>query len=135
LTTLLLDTHVLIWLSEDVPKIGSQSRTAIEGIRTGAPGAFSAISIWEIALLEAKHRLGISVSADVARLRFLAIGLIEMPLTGQIGISAAHLPDTHSDPADRFLVATALAHDATLVTADERILAWPGPLLRLDARR
>jgi PIN domain nuclease of toxin-antitoxin system len=45
------------------------------------------------------------------------------------------LAGLHSDPADRIIVATALAHDATLITADERLLAWRGPLKTHDARR
>ena len=40
-----------------------------------------------------------------------------------------------ADPADRFIVATAMATGATLVTADHRILRWPGTLNRHDARR
>jgi PIN domain nuclease of toxin-antitoxin system len=32
----------------------------------------------------------------------------------------------HSDPADRFLVATAKVYDLTLVTADERLMNVPG---------
>jgi PIN domain nuclease of toxin-antitoxin system len=36
------------------------------------------------------------------------------------------------DPADRLIVATALAGHR-LMTADQRILSWPGRLCRLDA--
>jgi PIN domain nuclease of toxin-antitoxin system len=32
----------------------------------------------------------------------------------------------YRDPADRFLAATARAHDLTLVTADQRLLRVPG---------
>ncbi len=39
----------------------------------------------------------------------------------------------HGDPADRLIVATALGGHQ-LLTADQRILNWPGPLSRLDAR-
>ncbi len=31
------------------------------------------------------------------------------------------------------LVATAIAHDAVLVTSDEQVLNWKGPLRRHDA--
>ena len=61
-------------------------------------------------------------------------GLIEIPVDGEIGIRANTLADFHADPADRIIVATALeGHE--LITADERILDWPGQLSRLDARR
>jgi PIN domain nuclease of toxin-antitoxin system len=38
------------------------------------------------------------------------------------------------DPADRFIVASALSHGAALVTADEALLRWPHALERVDAR-
>lgn len=57
-----------------------------------------------------------------------------VPLTHEIAIAAYGLPgEFHRDPADRMLVATAVVHDLTLVTADERILAYPHAL-SLDAR-
>lgn len=40
--------------------------------------------------------------------------------------------DFHADPADRLIVSTAL-DGHRLVTADQRILDWPGPLSRLRA--
>ena len=59
-------------------------------------------------------------------------GLTEIPVNGEIGIRAAGLADFHRDPADRLIVATALGGHR-LVTADQRILDWPGPLSCLRA--
>jgi PIN domain nuclease of toxin-antitoxin system len=50
-------------------------------------------------------------------------------------MAAVELEDMHSDPIDRIIVATALAHDAVLLTADRPILEWSGQLRRQDARR
>lgn len=60
-------------------------------------------------------------------------GLIEIAVTGDIGIRAATLPDFHKDPADRLIVATALAGGHQLVTSDRKILDWSGPLRRIPA--
>ena len=68
------------------------------------------------------------------RMDLLKEGLIEIPVDGDIGIRANALPDFHSDPADRIIVATAMSGHR-LVTADERILSWDGSLARLDARQ
>jgi PIN domain nuclease of toxin-antitoxin system len=57
---------------------------------------------------------------------------VEIPVDGEIGIRATGLADFHGDPADRLIVATALGGHQ-LVTADERILDWPGALGRLRA--
>ena len=40
----------------------------------------------------------------------------------------------HADPADRFIAARAIWHRATLLTADQAILNWPGSVERLDGR-
>ena len=47
---------------------------------------------------------------------------------------AVDIADFHADPADRIILATAVLNGLTLITADERILDWPGQLLRHDAR-
>lgn len=44
-----------------------------------------------------------------------------LPLTARVAVSSARLSWDHRDPADRLIVATARAHDAPLVTADDAI--------------
>jgi PIN domain nuclease of toxin-antitoxin system len=65
----------------------------------------------------------------------MALGVHEIPVSSEIAMSAAELSNLHRDPIDRIIVATALAEDAVLLTADGRILGWPGQLKRQDARR
>ena len=68
------------------------------------------------------------------RLDLMKQGLAEIPLDGNITVRAGLLPDIHGDPCDRLIISTALeGHE--LVTADERILRWPGQLSRIDARQ
>ena len=62
----------------------------------------------------------------------LEAGVVEIPVDGEIGIRAVGLAEFHADPADRLIVATALAGHR-LVTSDRRILEWPGRLSRLNA--
>jgi PIN domain nuclease of toxin-antitoxin system len=63
------------------------------------------------------------------------LGIREIPVSSEIAMSAAELGNLHLDPIDRIIVATALAEDAVLLTADGHILEWPGELKRQDARR
>ena len=58
----------------------------------------------------------------------------DRPADGRIGLLAATFDDLHRDPADRFIAATALGRDATLLTADEKLLARQSGLRRQDAR-
>ncbi len=80
-----------------------------------------------------KGRLDLLIDLGVWRRDLLDRGLIEIPVDGDIATRAGLLPDMHGDPADRIIVATSL-EGHRLVTADGKILRWPGPLGRLDAR-
>ncbi|RJF88227.1 type II toxin-antitoxin system VapC family toxin [Oleomonas cavernae] len=132
---ILLDTHVLIWWTQGIDQLGPKSRLALDAALDNEQLAVSAVTFWEAALLDTKNRLKLLPTVLAWRQAALGLGLEELPLTGTIAIASAQLENMHGDPADRFLVATALAHDAVLMTADERILAWPGALRRLDARQ
>ena len=57
------------------------------------------------------------------------------PLTGDIAIIAVQLDALHGDPADRFIAATAVAHGAALMTADDTLLAWRSKIRRINAER
>jgi PIN domain nuclease of toxin-antitoxin system len=69
------------------------------------------------------------------RARLLDTGVNELVLTGEIALLAAGLDGLHGDPADRFIAASAIVHQATLVTADERLLDWKHRLKRQDAAK
>jgi PIN domain nuclease of toxin-antitoxin system len=131
---LLLDTHVWIWTQEQPDAIGSGSRTLLE--TTTDELCVSAVSSLEIARLVAGGLLELRGSLD--RWVRSAVDSIEarsIDVDHRVAIEAYKLPGRfHKDPADRLLVATARLHDLTLVTADERILAYRS-VRTLDARR
>ena len=130
---LLLDTHVLVWSRLGDVRLGDRARDHIEWAAQNEEAAVSAITFWELAMLHEKGRLRILADIRAWRATLLDDGLIEIPIDGDIGVRANDLVEFHPDPADRIIVATALAGHQ-LVTADERILGWPGNLSRLDAR-
>ena len=84
-------------------------------------------------MLHEKGRMRIFADIRSWRAALLDEGLIEIAIDGEIGIRANSLAIFHADPADRIIVATAL-EGHQLVTADQRILDWPGDVMRLDAR-
>jgi PIN domain nuclease of toxin-antitoxin system len=94
-----------------------------------------AVSFWECAMLHARRRLVLPQSPRAWRSELLAAGLIELPIDGEIAVLATELDDLHKDPADRFIAATAIKHQATLLTADARLLRWRHPLERRDATK
>lgn len=131
---IILDTHVLIWLDADLAELGDETAGKIDREFSTGDVAVSAISFWETAMLIAKGRLVIAKPLMRWREDLLHAGLLELPVDGRLGIESADLQDFHGDPADRFIVASALNAEGTLVTADRKILAWSGPLNTLDAR-
>ena len=80
----------------------------------------SPISLWEALLLVRKGRISIQGDAESWQARATA-RFREAPLTFEV-VLAAHDLSLHSDPADRFLAATARIFSLTLLTADERLL-------------
>lgn len=130
---IVLDTHVLVWLDKGDARLGNETRHALDEALAAGELTVSAISFWETAMLVAKGRLSLPTPVDVWRRQLLDAGLLELPVDGQIGVLAVSLPDLPGDPADRIIIATATQHRATLVTVDERLLAWTGPLPRRNA--
>lgn len=125
---LLLDTHVLVWLVEGYSSLGAAARAAIQRAAGQDGVVVSAITPWEIALLVSKNRL--QLDRDVMNWLRDALampGVTLAPLTPEIAVASTRLPwETHGDPADRILVATARHIGATLVTADKALLEMVG---------
>ncbi len=132
---MVLDTHVVLWMRLGAARLGLDTRAAIDRAWQWGELCVSAVSFWEVALLKDKGRIGFPEDVGLWRREQLEQGVIEIPVDGEIGIRAAVLPDFPRDPADRIIAATALVGSHQLVTADQRILDWPGPLNRRDARK
>ena len=130
---ILLDTHVLLWLLLDDSRLGDQTRQTIVDAWVEGEVAVSAITFWEVALLHDRGRIALLGDIGMWRMGLLDAGLSEIPVDGDVGIRAVALENFHPDPADRLIVATALGGHR-LITADRRILEWPGRLDRLSAR-
>ena len=131
---IVLDTHVLLWVTQQPEKIGKNCTDLIQQSWVSQTVAVSAISFWEIAMLQAKGRIHLQGTVQTWRLLLLNQGLKELSIDGQIGIQAVQL-ELHGDPADRLIAATALVHQAILCTADDKLLAWQSTLIRQDSRR
>jgi PIN domain nuclease of toxin-antitoxin system len=122
--TLLLDTHVWLWAVEAPQTLGRRTRSLL--LTLGNDRLVSAISALEIARLCLDQRVILSISPkrwieDSAR----DLHLQQVDVDCAIALEAYSLPDPfHRDPVDRVLVATARTYQATLLTADERILGY-----------
>ncbi len=129
---ILLDTHVILWMRLGDVRLGANARVEIDRAWESEEVAVSAISFWEIAMLQHKGRIRFPEDVGLWRREQLEQGVAEVAIDGAIAIRAVSLADFHADPADRLIVATAL-EGHRLITADERILGWSGPLSRVRA--
>ena len=132
---IVLDTHVLLWLDSDAPQLGEEARRLIEQAWRSDQVLVSAISFWEVAMLEKWGRIALESTPQQWRDDWRGAGLKEYPVDSRVALTAVALEAFHADPADRFIVATALTEQALLISADLAILNWSGRTLnRLDAR-
>ena len=124
---ILLDTHAWIWLINGDEKL--KSSKALPLIAQAAQLSnvkVSAISVWEVSMLEAKGRISFPIDClDWVKKALNAPGISLAPLTPEIAVLSSRLPGNfHGDPADRIIVATALELGSGLVTKDRKILSY-----------
>lgn len=124
---IVLDTHALLWWVSDCSRLPARARREVSGaLRLGAI-AVSAISLFEIATAVRRERLALQMRLEdwLADLRRIAELRVE-PVSAEIAAIAGTLADTiPGDPADRIIVATALALNAKLLTADRKLRKSP----------
>ena len=105
---------------------GTKALTLIRKALDKNRAFISVMSIWELAMLEAKERIrfhqGLKTWVENA---LASPGIRLQALSPSIAIESTRLPgEFHSDPMDRILVATALDLNAPIITADAAILAY-----------
>jgi PIN domain nuclease of toxin-antitoxin system len=128
---MLLDTHVVLWMLSDDPKLGPEARSAISD---ELDILVSTACLWEMAIKQSSGKL--TLPEDV-------ISRVESAGASWLDISADHAWGVseieglaHSDPFDRVLIAAAASENMALMTADRKLLAYTGtPKIRLlDAK-
>lgn len=135
MSSILLDTHVLVWLLLGNKKIGKKAASLISKALQEDNLYFSAITIWEIAMLAERGRIKLAQPIHHWYKNILSFGIKEISFYGDVAIDSVLLSGFHADPSDRMIVATAIDKDLTLITADCNILEWSGLLKRIDASK
>jgi PIN domain nuclease of toxin-antitoxin system len=118
---ILLDTHVLIWLAAARERLSPAAKETIDSSRELA---ISITSIQEIAYLVARGRLVMDRAAETwigDALNVLDVRALAPTVSTALRAGSLDPAEFHGDPADRLIYATAVEHDARLVSADERL--------------
>ena len=125
---LLLDTHVLLWMLDDSPRLGSRARELMTA--RGSECFVSAVSFWEIAIKAGLRRKDFRVDADRLIEACQAAGLRMLAFSPAHAVRVARLPRHHAVPFDRALIAQALIEPLTLLTRDAKLASY-GSVVRV----
>ena len=120
MTSILLDTHVLLWLVSAPERIPPPTRITLAD---QANDLFvSAASAWEVAI---KTRIGrldggplLSTWSETLRNMHAA----DLAIDSGDGAMAGQLNWGHKDPFDRMIVAQAARRNLTIATSDRRVI-------------
>ena len=115
----LIDTCAMIWIL-----YGKKLPTVVEKLFMDEENKmyFSHISIWEMAIKDRKHPFHFKLPIDRMIEKECDARIIDL-LAPELGdyFTAAALPQHHSDPFDRLLIAQAKNHKLTILTPDKHI--------------
>jgi PIN domain nuclease of toxin-antitoxin system len=125
----LLDTHLLLWIAAHPERLSEELRDELSD--PGNESIFSAASMWEISIKSALGREDFRVDPRQLRHELLDNGYIELAITSEHAVGIDALPPLHKDPFDRILLAQALSEGMTLLTADEQLARYSGPVRRI----
>jgi PIN domain nuclease of toxin-antitoxin system len=115
-----------VWLVEGRAGVRPEAVELMERAGEESFLRVSAISDWEVGMLEARGRLRFDIPCEEwVEQAFGLPGMSLMPLTPSICVRNSNLSGVfHGDPADRLIVATARELGAVLRTRDDPILQF-----------
>lgn len=123
---LLLDTHILLWAAAQPDKLSPEAANLISSENNRL--YFSAASLWEVIIKNGLRRPDFHVDPHLLRRGLVDNGYLELPISSQHTLAVSHLPDIHKDPFDRILVAQAETEGFLLLTSDDVVGRYPGPV-------
>lgn len=126
---LLLDTHILLWAAAEPDRLPAEAVALISD--GGNRLYFSAASIWEIVIKNGLQRPDFRIDPHLLRRGLVDNGYEELAISATHTLGIARLPAIHKDPFDRLLVAQAETEGFLLLTVDELVAQYPGPIRRV----
>tara|TARA_Y100000287_G_C13969031_1_gene232485 strand:+ start:61 stop:450 length:390 start_codon:yes stop_codon:yes gene_type:complete len=126
---LLLDTHLLVWAMGQPERLDPALVRLLED-PVNTP-VFSVASLWELVIKRGLDRPDFRLEPPLLRQALLEAGWRELPVEAHHVLVVGQLPALHRDPFDRLLLAQAQADGLLLITADQQLAQYPGPVRRM----
>ena len=123
----LLDTHTLIWLGEDDPRLPVRIRELIEHESNVIWVSYA--TFWEITIKMSLGKLHLRWSLQEWEQLLAEGGILMLPTSFTHFEALLSLPMHHQDPFDRLLIAQALAEDFAIITHDAKFADYPAQLV------
>jgi PIN domain nuclease of toxin-antitoxin system len=121
----LLDTHVVLWLAGNSPRMSPEAKRVI--FDQASEKFVSIVSAWEVAIKCGMGRLNLTGGAAEFFRMAGENGFTLLPIEKKHVEQVQSLPFLHRDPFDRMLVAAAVSERIGLITADENIRLYDIP--------
>ncbi len=121
---ILIDTHILLWFQQGNASLNRKNIDIILNAHKEGNLFLSAISLWEIAMLEKLNRIALHQPLE-HWLNEATQGISIVSITPDIAIESVKLPNCeHRDPADRFIIATARTTNCAIMTQNQKIIDY-----------
>ena len=120
----ILDTHTLLWIVDDNPKLGDEAKTIY--LNDHNDNFASVASIWEMAIKISLNKLNIpgTLSEFVKdHIRGNKIDIINIELNHLYQLE--NLNYFHRDPFDRLIIAQAIAENIPVISSDKAFDDYP----------
>lgn len=117
--SLLLDTHVVIWMATEPGRLPPSLLTAIETVETRY---VSHASAWEIQIKHEKHGPRFNFSLHQLDQTMRAFSCTELAIEYKDIRHLNHMRFFHTDPFDRLLMSQAALRSVYLATLDQNIV-------------
>lgn len=118
------DTHILAWYLEGNARLPEWAVALLDESIPEKALLVSAMTVYEMGVLLQKGRVVIEGTLQGLFDHLLHAGVVVAPVDRRISLVADGFEMIHSDPLDRLIMATAVVHDAPLLTADRKILKY-----------
>ena len=118
---LLLDTHIIIWLTTTPQRVPARVRKLVS---TAERRYVSVVSFIEVALKHRKDPKAFPFTVELLAKAMSELQALELPFRSNHSLPIERLPMRHRDPFDHLLMAQAIEEKLPLVTMDADLAAY-----------